>query len=134
MSARTIPSASPDVKAWLISTLGPLLAPTPVVGKMPELTGSAQSFVLVRADLQNRATPISRYCRVGIQGWSIRSNGDADTGAAFDLAANAGSALERLPLAGILLDAEVQSGPYEVVDATYQRVYAYTTVLLEVCI
>lgn len=117
----------------MIATLTPVVGVN-VVNQVPELSHRAQRFVHVRADLQGRITPISRYCRVGIQGWSVRGDGAADIGDAFDLAASAGSALESLPLTGILLNAEIQSGPFKVADTTYSLEYQYLTALLELSV
>ena len=126
-----IPSTSPDVTAWAIGLLDTALDPDEAFSLKPDRTG-AYRLLVVRADLQNRVTPISRYCRVGIQAWCVDSSGRPDAGASFDLAAAAGRVFEAAPRTGILLDAEVDSGPMRVVDPTSRIEYHYVTVLLEV--
>ena len=127
----SIPTTSPDVEAWLIATFGPTLDGAPVRNQKPKATG-AHSVVLIRADLQNKVTPISRYCRVGVQGWKVRADGTADLKGAFDLAASFGAAVESADRTGILLDAEVETGPYRISDSVTGVEYAYLTLLLEV--
>lgn len=86
-----------------------------------------------RADLQGRVTPLSRYCRVGVQAWSVRADGTANLGDAFDLCKAAGAALEAAPLSSrVVLSAEIQSGPSRVADDVTRIEFQYITVLLEV--
>lgn len=128
---RSIPTTSPDVEAWLIATFGPTFGGAPVRNVKPPQSG-AHSVLVIRADLQGRITPISRYCRLGVQAWKVTSAGQADLKGAFDLGAAFGAALEAADRSGILLDAEVQSGPYRVADPVTGVEHAYLTLLLEV--
>lgn len=98
----------------------------------PERSKPYRLFV-VRADLQQKVTPISRYCRVGVQAWSVRADGSADLGDAFDLAA-AGNAWFENSVAGVVLSADVESGPSRVTDPVSRLEYLYSTVLLEVAV
>jgi hypothetical protein len=88
---------------------------------------------VVRADLQQKVTQISRYCRVGVQAWSVRADGTADLGDAFDLAA-AGNAWFENNVRGVILSADVESGPSRVTDPVTKLEYLYSTVLLEVAV
>ena len=98
----------------------------------PELAKPYRVLV-PRADLQGRVTPLSRYCRVGVQAWSVRSDGSANLPDAFDLCAAAGAALEAAPnTSSVILSAEIQSGPSRVADDVTRIEYQYMTVLLEV--
>ncbi len=98
----------------------------------PELAKPYRVLVS-RADLQQRVTPLSRYCRVGVQAWSVRGDGTANLGDAFDLCAAAGKALEASPLTSkVVLSAEIQSGPSRVADDVTRVEFQYITVLLEV--
>lgn len=133
MAGTSIPTTVPDVEAWLIATLGAAVAPVLVRNVKPDQK-APYSCVVVRADLQNRVTPISRYCRVGVQGWKVTAAGKADLAGARELCAALASALERAPRAGILLDAQIDAGPYRVVDATSGIEYQYASVLLEIAV
>lgn len=133
MPGQSIPSTSPDVEAWLIATFGATFSGALVRNVKPK-QNAPYSCVVIRADLQNRVTPISRYCRVGVQGWSVRADGTADLSAARQLAADYATAIERAPRAGILLDAEVDTGPYRVIDSTSGVEYQYVTLLLELAV
>lgn len=140
MAGQSIPSTAPDVEAWLIQTFAAAVSPAIVRNVKPPLKlpsgatnpDAAKDQVIIRADLQNRATPISRYCRVGVQGWKVRADGTADLAGAFALAATFGQAVERAERAGLLLEAEIDGGPYRVRDTTTGVEYAYLTLLLEV--
>lgn len=120
---------TPDVDAEVLRVLSSV--------ERTELVKPQQSnpyrVLVSRADLQQRVTPISRYCRVGIQAWSTRKDGSADLGDAFDLCAAAGAALEAAPNSSrIILSAEIQSGPARVADDATRIEYQYLTALLEV--
>jgi hypothetical protein len=99
----------------------------------PKTTGAYKHF-LIRADLQNRVTPISRYCRVGVQAWSVRADGTANLADAFALAATFGEWLESQSGSSIILNAEIDSGPMRVKDDIQNLEYAYVTLLLEVTV
>ncbi len=133
MPGQSIPSAAPDVEAWLIATLGPTFSGAPVRNVKPKQTG-AYSCVVIRADLQNRVTPVSRYCRIGVQGWKVRADSTADLSGARELCAGFARAVESAPRAGILLEAEIDAGPYRVIDSTSGIEYQYATLLLELAV
>lgn len=133
MPGQSIPTSSPDVEAWLIATLGAEFAGAAVRNVKPKQS-APYSLVLIRADLQNQATPISRYCRVSVQGWKVRADGTADLAGARALCAGYAAALEAAPRAGILLDAEVNAGPYRVADAESGIEYQFASVLLEIAV
>lgn len=134
MPGQAIPTTSPDVEAWLITTFGASVSGAPVRTIKPKQGSVGYSCIVVRADLQNRITPISRYCRLGVQGWKVSSAGAADLAGARQLAADYSRAIESAPRAGILLDAEVDAGPYRVVDSESGIEYQYVTLLLELAV
>lgn len=120
---------TPDVDAVVLGILNGVER-TELV--KPELAKPYRVLVS-RADLQQRVTPLSRYCRVGVQAWSIRDDGTANLGDAFDLCMAAGKALEQSPLTSkVVLSAEIQSGPSRVADDVTRVEFQYITVLLEV--
>jgi hypothetical protein len=120
---------TPDIDAEILRVLGAVEQAELI---KPELAEPYRVLVS-RADLQQRVTPLSRYCRVGVQAWSVRVDGLADLPDAFDLCAAAGEALEASPLASrIILSAEIQSGPSRVADDVTRIEYQYLTALLEV--
>lgn len=122
---------SPDVEAVVQSVLA-VVEQTFLV--KPDRSGEYRLLVS-RADLQGRVTPLSRYCRVGIQAWSVRDDGTANLGDAFDLCAAAGKALEAAPFTNsVILSAEVQSGPSRVADDVTRIEFQYLTALLEVAV
>lgn len=92
---------------------------------------AGRRFVQVRADVQNHATPLSRYCRVGLTVWCLDSTGRARVDEAFDLSNVAVRALleSRDPA---IIHAEWASGPTDTLDTTGKVEVAYSTVLLEV--
>ena len=87
----------------------------------------------IRADLQQKVTPISRYCRVGISAWSVREDGSTDFADGFDLAAAANAWLEN-NVSGVILSADVESGPSRTEDPVTKIEFHYSTVLLEVAV
>lgn len=127
---KIIPTTTPDVEAHLITALA---GDVDVANVKPERSAPYKVLVL-RADLQQKATPISRYCRVGVQGWVVRPDGTADIGDAFDITADLGRRLEELSGDGIVLSAEVESGPVRVADDLTRIEYQYLTALLEVTV
>lgn len=129
MAALSIPTTSPDMEALLIAGLSSV---EETFNVRPQRTNPYRLLV-VRADLQQKVTPISRYCRVGVQGHSVRADGSADLGDAFDLASEAAGWLER-NLTGVVLSADVESGPSRVTDPVTGLEYLYVTVLLEVAV
>ena len=129
---RVIPTTTPDVEQALIAALK-VAQSVDVKNVKPEKAKPYKVLVL-RADLGQKVTPISRYCRVGIQGWSVSSDGRADLGDAFDITAEAGRQLELLAGTGIVLHAEVESGPVRVADPETRLEYQYLTALLEVSV
>lgn len=122
-------SRTPDVDAEVLRVLKAVERAALV---KPELSKPYRVLV-PRADLQGRVTPLSRYCRVGVQAWSVRKDGTADLGDAFDLGAAAGQALEAaVATSKVILSAEIQSGPSRVADDVTRIEFQYITVLLEV--
>lgn len=120
---------TPDIDAVVLDILNGV-EQTELV--KPELAKPYRVLVS-RADLQQRVTPLSRYCRVGVQAWSVRGDGTANLGDAFDLCAAAGKALEQSPLTSkVVLSAEIQSGPSRVADDVTRVEFQYITMLLEV--
>lgn len=128
-----IPTQAPDVEAWLIATFGSTFAGAPVRNLAPK-QGAPYSLILIRADLQNQVTPISRYCRVAVLGWKVRADGTADLAGARSLCASYAAALEAAPRSGILLDAEIDAGPYRVADSESGIEYQFASVLLEIAV
>ena len=122
-------TATPDMDAIVRSVLS-TVAPTHLV--KPELANPYRVLVS-RADLQQRITHLSRYCRVGVQAWSVRADGTANLGDAFDMCAEAGRALELAQNTNQhILYAEIQAGPSRVADDITRIEYQYMTLLLEV--
>lgn len=128
----TIPTTSVDVESVLLDALRNA-QPVQIGNTKPALPNPYR-FLLLRADLQQKVTPISRYVRVGISGWSVLVDGRADIGDAFDITAAAGNALERLAGTGIILSADVESGPARVADDVGRIEFQYLTALLEVSV
>lgn len=128
-----IPTTSPDVEEHLIGLVNASTLGAKAYNVAPSASGAYKCY-LIRADLQNRVTPISRYCRVGVQAWSVDAQGRADLGDAFDLAAAFGTWLEGLSGSGIILNAQVDSGPMRVTDDIQQKDFSYLTALLEVTV
>lgn len=124
-----IPTTSPDVEALLIAGLSSV---EDTFNVRPE-RADPYRLLVVRADLQQKVTPISRYCRVGLQAHSVRADGSADIGDAFDLASAAATWLES-NTDGVILSADVESGPSRVTDPVTRLEYLYVTVLLEVAV
>lgn len=129
MSSRRIPTTPVDVAA-IIAPIVDSAMPAGARAGSKRRAGD-DIFVLVRADLQNSATPISRYCRVGLTAFYKDSDGNQREDLAISLCATAGRALldSRDTL---IVAAEWQSGPIETVDAITGAPVAYATVLLEV--
>lgn len=122
---------TPDIELVVLNLLKPV-ADTYLV--KPE-KANPYRLLVSRADLQQRVTPLSRYCRVGVQAWSVNADGSANIGDAFDLCKAAGVALESSPnVSNVILSAEIQSGPSRVADDVTRIEYQYMTVLLEVAV
>lgn len=124
-----IPTRAPDVESHLIFGLRSV---APTFNVKPSAT-KPYRHLIVRADLQGKVTPISRYCRVVIQAWSVRADGTADLGDAFDLANDAAHWLET-HLDGFVLSASVEAGPFRVVDDVTRIEHQDVTALLEVAV
>lgn len=129
MARMSIPTVSVDMEALLIAGLSSV---EDTFNVKPE-KAKPYRLLVVRADLQQKVTPISRYCRVGIQAWSVRADGRADIGDAFDLARDAAAWLEA-NVAGVILSADIESGPSRVTDDVTKLEYQYVTALLEVSV
>jgi hypothetical protein len=125
----SIPTTAPDMEALLIVGLSSV---EETVNLKPERVNPYRLLV-IRADLQQKVTPISRYCRVGISAWSVRADGSADIGDAFDLASEANTWLEA-NVSGPILSADVESGPSRTTDPITKLEFSYSTVLLEVAV
>lgn len=120
-----------DVERLLVGLLDPASNAAPVRNVKPEQVAPYRCSV-IRADLLNRVTPLSRYCRIGVQGWAVRADGSADLAAAHNLATEVAGAIERHAGTGWLLAAQIDAGPYRVADSITGIEYAYATVLAEV--
>lgn len=126
-----IPSARIDLDALLLATLGSTFGGAPVRNVKPQLSAPYR-VVVIQSIPQNRATPISRYVRLIVQGWDVRANGTGDFGAAQRLAGDYAAAVEGLSGRGRVLVAEVESGPYRVTDSDSGAEYAVANLLLEI--
>lgn len=135
MSSLPIPTSSPDVEALLLSSIGTArVFNTATVGNIKPAQKAPYRCIVIRAVLQNRATPISRYCRLTVSAWAVRSDGTSDIKGSRDLAADYAAAVERLSGVGIILSAVIESGPYRVDDTTGGPLYAVANLLLEVAV
>lgn len=134
MAGQQIPTAAVDVERLLVDLLDPHGDAPDVVPVRNVKPAQAAPYrcAVIRADLLNRVTKLSRYCRIGVQGWAVREDGSADLAAANRLAAEVAGAIEQHAGTGWLLAAEVDAGPYRVTDTPSGIEYAYTTVLAEV--
>lgn len=130
---RQIVSSPPDVEAYLIPLANAASLGARTYNQKPDASGAYKHF-LIAADLQGRVTPISRYCRVRVQGWSVRADGSADLAGAFELTRKFGEWLEGLSGQGMILSAEVDSGPMRVKDDVQRLEFSYLTALLEVAV
>lgn len=129
MSGRTIPTTPTDVVAGLAPIVDAVMPAGARAGA--KRRDGDDIFVLVRADLQNPATPITRYCRIGLTAFYKDPSGNVRDDLAIDLCATAGRAL--LDSSDTLIvAAEWQSGPFETTDSITGETVAYATVLLEV--
>lgn len=125
----SIPTTPVDVEALLIAGLSSV---EDTFNVKPKRTAPYR-ILTVLASLGAKVTPISRYCQVTVQAWSVRADGSADLGDAFDLAADAGRWLES-NVSGVILSADVQSGPFRVADPVSKIENQTVTVLLEVAV
>lgn len=126
-----IRTAQIDLDAILLSTLGNVHDGAPVRNVKPKLSAPYR-VVVIQSIPQNRATPVSRYVRLIVQGWDVRANGTGDFGAAQRLAGSYAAAVEGLSGRGRVLVAEVESGPYRVTDSDSGVEYAVVNLLLEI--
>lgn len=121
-----IPTTPPDMTAALIPIIQGGLPNGATAGRVYDGSGR---FVMVRADLQGPATPITRYCRVGLTVWAV-DQGRARPDIAFDLSMQAAATIT--PVNPLIVDADWQSGPSITHDPTSGLEVQYTTLLLEV--
>lgn len=123
-----IPTTPPDVLVALIPIVKAAVGPSVRVGSKKD---NSNVFVMLRTDLQNPATPLSRYCRVGVTVWWVDTAGNARLDEAFDLSNVACKAIleSKHPM---IIDAEWQSGPADTIDAAGKTPVQYSTLLLEV--
>lgn len=129
---RRVPTVAPDVEEWLVGVLTPAVAPALVRTTRP--AGPHGPLLVVRADMQQHITPITRYARVGMSAWVLRADGTGDVHTARALAAAAAAAVEDLPRVGLLIDAETETGPYRVVDSITGTEYVHVGMLLQVLV
>ena len=132
-----IPKRWPDMEAWFITTVKAGLTAAgetaTVVNLKPAATGAYRQ-VIVAADPGQLITPISRYVRLRVQVWSVRSNGTtADLADSRDLADLVGFIVESAPRNGNpIVAAEVDAGPSRVKDTESGIEYHASNILLEV--
>lgn len=126
--SRPIPGSAPDVTATLL----PIIRAGLLTGEVARQTlkSGDKKAVLVRADLQGHVTQISRYCRVGLTAF-YDDNGNHRLDKAMELSNRAAKALLTTD-SSLILSAEWQSGPVEVIDPITDKPAAYSTLLLEV--
>lgn len=124
-----IPTRAPDVESVLIAGLRNV---EQTFNVKPDKKAPYR-LLLVRADLQGKVTPISRYCRAVVQAWSVRADGTPNLGDAFDLAAEAGAWLEN-NATGVILSASVEAGPFRIADPVSRIEHQDVTALLEVAV
>src|SRR5690554_1682926 len=122
-----IVTTPPDMTAVLIPVVKAALSAPATAGRT--YAGQAR-FVQVRADMQNPATPITRYCRVGLTAWYDGGNGKTRVDLAKGLATRAAEAILAANIAEIVTG-EWQSGPVETTDSISAKEVAYITLLLE---
>jgi len=127
-----MPLLPPDVEAHVISELGSALDAV-VTNLKPAATSTAHRHVVVRADLQNRASSLTQYARLGLSAYVMTGVDSEDLPAAFALANDAARLVLR-SRGSWLVHAEVQSGPARVFDTPLKREFAYSTLLLEVAL
>lgn len=126
-----IPTTRIDLDAYLLATLGNEHNGAPVRNVKPALPVPYRCIV-IQSIPQNRPTPISRYVRLIVQGWDVRSNSTGNFGGALKLAGDYAAAVEALSGRGRVLVAEVESGPYRVTDPESGVEYAVANLLLEI--
>lgn len=135
MSSLSIPSRWDRPEEWLLTATRPEVAPIKVNTVKQPATGAHQAIV-IRADLQQRLTQVSRYVRIGVQGWAVTAAKRGDYPAAAEIAGDYGALLEQLlnnpSTSGPFLAAEVDSGPVRVRDEESGIEYAYLTILAEI--
>lgn len=132
---RPVPTTWDELEPWLLDTLRTALPDDAdfVKNRKPTDQVAPYRHLLVRGDLQQRVTPISRYARVGLTAWVVNEAGQADIPAARKFLQAACDALEAAPVDGRpLLSAETQSGPLRTTDPVTNLETAYAVVLLEV--
>lgn len=123
-----IPTTSLDIDAVLLPIVRTALA----TGEAANITDVGDDrFVLLRTDLANDATPITRYCRVGLTARYIDSDGNVRIDLAKGLANRAAAAILASKHQAIVW-AEWQSGPVITTDSISKKDVAYVTLLLEV--
>ena len=124
-----IPTTAPDMEALLIAGLSSVEQTFNVRPDKPK----PYRMLTVLASLGAKVTPISRYCQVTVQAWSVTADGRADIGDAFDLANEAATWLES-NVTGVILSADIQAGPFRVTDPVSNIENQTVTVLLEVAV
>lgn len=120
-----------DIEQTVLEVLRAALPGVAVANVRPPIEPPTRHLVVL-GELQQHVTPVSRYARVRIQGWSLREDATADIADAAALAASAGHALEAAAGRGSILDASVQTGPLRTTDQVSGTEYQLVIVLLEV--
>lgn len=126
-----LPTPRIDLDAHLLATLGRTHDGATVTNVKPS-TPAPYRAIVIQSIPQNRATAVSRYVRLIVQGWDVRAGGSSNFGAAQKLAGDYAAAVEALSGRGRVLVAEVESGPYRVTDPQSGVEYAVANLLLEI--
>lgn len=128
---RSIPTRWERLEPWLLDALRDALDVSVDTVKPADL--KPYKGIVIAAYLGQRVTPISRYARIGIQGWSVNNAGQPNRPDAQRLVLAAAEALEELdPDGEPLLAAELDTGPDIVNDDISGIDFAYGVVLAEI--
>lgn len=133
--SRPIPTTWDEIEPFLLLLLRTAMSAESanIKNKKPTTQVAPYRLLLVRGDLQQRVTPISRYARVGLTAWVVNAAGESDIPAARALVHAACAALEAAPIDGNpLLSAQTDAGPLRAPDPVTNLETVYATVLLEV--
>lgn len=126
-----IKSFKVDYEKWILTTFGTTFDGAPVRNIKPQIDAPYECVVIV-AWPQQWVTPISRYVRLSVAGWAVRSSGTADLERAIALANGYADLIESAVGTGGLLAATIESGPFRAVDDESRIEFADTNLLLEV--
>lgn len=120
-----------DAEKYLLDTLG-LTHDGALVRNLKPAQTAPYRCVVIAARALGRVTPISRRVALTVSAWDVRSNHTANLAGAHNLAGSYAGAVENLAGAGPVVHAEIESGPYRVVDDESQTEYSVVNLLLEV--